>query len=178
MKIQTRAEKHYIMIKLIKSGRSLNEANAMMKAASAGLFPINAQSGDLQDLQSLEGGLHRIRQTRNDAKQLMKIKFAPRKLNAPREEVLAKWATGYKGKVPLNWKRDGNLIRRGRPNKPKPGSSRKVIRQTRVIGAKKVLKDFRALVNTLQAFQKKHGKGNTRGLQKAYRSIRSQVSAK
>lgn len=156
----------------------MNETHAMMKASSAGLFSVNAQKGDIQDLQALEGGLYRIRQTRNDARQLMKIKFAPRQLNAPREEVLAKWATGYKGKVPLNWKRDGNLIRKGRPNKPKPGSSRKVIRQTRVIGAKKVLKDFRQLIGTLQNLQKKYGKGNTRQLQKAYKSIRTQVSAR
>ena len=133
---------------------------------------------DLKDLQDLEGGLHRIRQTRNDARQLMKIKFAPRKLSASREETLAKFATGYKGKIPLDWKRDGNLIRRGRPNKPRPGSSKGKIGKTRVIGAKKVLKDFKQLIGTLQALQKKHGKGNTKALQKAFKSVRTKVSAK
>jgi hypothetical protein len=95
-----------------------------------------------------------------------------------KEETLAKFGAGYKGKIPLSWKRDGNLIRRGRPNKPRPGSSKGKIGRTRVIGAKKVLKDFKQLIGTLQALQKKYGKGNTRQLQKAYKSVRTQITTR
>lgn len=167
----------YQMLKLIHSGRTLREAKSLMKAASAGLMKEYVSEGDLKDLQELEGGLYRIRMTRNDARQLMKIKFAPRKLSASREETLAKFGTGYKGKLPLDWSRDGNLVRRGKPNKPRKGSSKGKIGRTRVIGAKKVLKDFRELIGTLQALQKKHGKGNTKDLQKAFKSVRTKVFA-
>ena len=165
------------MIKLVLSGRTLREAKAIMKAASVGLTTEYAKSGDLKDLQALEGGLHRIRQTRGQAQSLMKIKFAPRTMESSREETLAKWASGYRGKLPLSWKRDGNLIRKGRPNKPRPGSSAGKIGRTRVIGAKKVLKDFKGLINTLQALMRKHGRSDTKALQKAYKAIRTQVSA-
>ena len=174
----SRAESKYAMIKLVKSGRTLRETKSMMKAVSVGLTAEYAKGGDLKDLQSLEGGLYRIRQTRNDARQLMKIKFAPRAMESSREETLSKFATGYRGKLPLNWKRDGNLIRRGRPNKPRPGSSAGRIGKTRIIGAKKVLKDFKQLIRTLQNLQKKYGKGNTKSLKKAYKSVRTSVQAK
>ena len=121
-----------------------------MEVGTVALTTEYAKASDLKDLQNLEGGLHRIRQTRNDAKRIMKLKFAPRTMESSREEVLAKFGTGYKGKIPLDWKRDGNLIRRGRPNKPRTGSSKGKIGRTRVIGAKKVLKDFETLTRTLQ----------------------------
>jgi|TARA_B110000238_G_scaffold105255_1_gene114665 hypothetical protein len=112
------------------------------------------------------------------AQSLLKVKFAPRKMVSSREETLSKWATGYRGGLPLNWSRDKNLIRRGRPNKPRPGSSRGKIGKTRVIGAKKVLKDFKSLIGTLQALIRKHGKGDAKGLQKAYKAVRTSVSVK
>ena len=173
-----RNQAKYQMLKLIHSGRTLGEAKALMKAGSVGLTTEYAKAGDLKDLQDLEGGLYRIRMNRNDAKQIMKIKFAPRKMESSREETLTKWASGYKGKIPLNWKRDGNLIRRGPPNKPRPGSSAGKIGQTRVIGAKKVLKDFKALTKTLQDLMRKHGKSDMKALQKAYKSVRTSITSK
>jgi hypothetical protein len=170
-----RNEAKYQMLKLVRSGRSLREAKALMKVGTVALTTEYAKAGDLKDLQNLEAGLHRIRKTRNDAKQIMKLKFAPRTMESSREEVLAKFGTGYKGKIPLDWKRDGNLIRRGRPNKPRPGSSKGKIGRARVIGAKKVLQDFEALTGTLQALIRKHGKGDTQTLQKAFKAIRTGV---
>ena len=173
-----RNEAKYQMFKLIHSGRTLRETKAMMKAATVGLTTEYAKSGDLKDLQNLEGGLHRIGSARSAAQSLLRVKFAPRKMLSSREETLSKWATGYKGGLPLNWSRDKNLIRRGRPNKPRPGSSRGKIGKTRVIGAKKVLKDFKSLIGTLQALIRKHGKGDAKGLQKAYKAFRTSVSVK
>jgi hypothetical protein len=171
-------ERKYQMLKLIHSGRTLKEAKAEMKAVAVGLTSEYAKEGDLKDLQSLEGGLYRIGQTRKQAQGLLKVRFAPRKMNSSREEHLAKWASGYKGKIPLNWKRDGNLIRRGPPNKPRPGSSAGKIGQTRVIGAKKVLKDFKQLTKTLQELMRKHGKSDTKKLQKAFKSVRTSITQK
>lgn len=172
-----RQEEKYQLIKLVRSGRTLGEAKSMMKAVTVGLSSEYAKSSDLKDLTSLEGGLYRIRQTRNDARQLQKIRFGPRKLSARKDETLSKWATGYRGKIPLDWKRDGNLIRKGPPNKSRKGSSAGKIGRTKVIGAKKVLKDFRLLIKTLKGLQK-NGKGDVRGLQKAYRKVRVAASAK
>ena len=174
MKVE-RNQAKYQLIKLVKSGRTLKEAKALIKGVAVGLTTEYAKAGDLKDLQNLEAGLHRIHQTRNDAKQIMKLKFAPRTMESSREEVLAKFGTGYKGKIPLDWKRDGNLVRRGRPNKPRPGSSKGKIGQTKVTGAKRILKDFEALTRTLQGLMRKHGKADTRVLQKAYKSVRAQA---
>ena len=172
-----RNEAKYAMIKLVRSGRTLTEAKAIMKAGSVGLTSEYAKEGDLKDLQSLEGGLYRIRK---HAKQsLLKVKFAPRKLAHSREETLAKWASGYRGNISSGlWRRDGNLIRKGRPNKPRPGSSAGKIGRTRVIGAKKVLKDFKQLTKTLQDLIRKHGKSDTKALQKAFKSVRTSITPK
>lgn len=63
-------------------------------------------------------------------------------------------------------------------NKPRPGSSKGKIGRTRVIGAKKVLKDFEALTRTLQGLIRKHGKGDTKTLQKAFKAVRTGVTTK
>ena len=87
-----------------------------------------------------------------------------------REKTLAKFAKCYRGGLPFSRSRDGNLIRKGRPNKPRLGSSRKKIGKTRVIGVTKVLKDlkdlkdFKGLIGTLHAMIRKHGKGDSKGL--------------
>lgn len=64
-------------------------------------------------------------------------------------------------------------MRRGRPNNPPLGSSEGKIGRTRVIGAKKVLNDFEGLTRTLQGLIRKHGKGDTKGLQKAFKAVRT-----
>ena len=107
-------QKKYQMIKLIKSGRTLAEAKAMMKAVSVGLHSDFSKLQDIKDLQDLEGGLYRIRQTRKArGKGFSKLNLVRVNMTAGKEEVLAKWATGYKGRIPLNWKRDGNLNKKG-----------------------------------------------------------------
>ena len=176
--IANRSEQAFQMIKLIKSGRTLGEAKAMMKAVSVGLHSDFSKLQDIRDLQDLEGGLWRIRQTRKQRQGFLKVKFAPRKYEARKEEVLAKWATYYKGRVPISWSRDKNLIRKGRPNKPRPNTARNVIRTTKVVGAKKVLKDFKALTKTLQDLMKRYPERNVKGLQKAFKAVRIDTSTK
>ena len=175
----TRSEAKYQMIKLIHSGRSLTEAKALLKSVSMGLDPEYADKGDVKDLASLEGGIHRLTMTRNEANSFAKAKFTPRKeFSSVREEHVARWATGYGGQGPISWKRDGNLIRRGKPNRPKPGSSAGKIGKTRVIGAKRTLKNFRRLITTLQRLMKAGKGGDTKSLQKAYKDVRTSVTIK
>lgn len=173
-----RNEQKYQLIKLVRSGRTLTEAKALMKAASAALHPEYTSAKDLNDLAKLEG-LNHLLLTRPQGIKLYELKLKKsRPYVSGREEAIAKWATGYRGKLPLDWKRDGNLIRKGRPNKPRPGSSRKPyqkIGKTRVSGAEKTVKEFDTLVKVLQELQAKHGRGNDKALRKAFKSIRTQV---
>lgn len=174
-----RNEQRYQFIKLVKSGRTLAEAKAIMKATSAGLHPEYTSAKDLKELAALEN-INHILLTRPQSIKLIELKFASKKMRAypsTRQEAIAKFATGYRGALPLNWKRDGNLIRRGKPNKPKPGSSKGKVGKTRVSGATKVLKDFDVLVNTLLKLQEQHGKGNDKAIRKSFKAIRTQVSA-
>lgn len=64
----------------------------------------------------------------------------------------------------------------GRPNTPLIESSAGKIGHTRVIGAKRVLKDSRILTQTLQDLMRKHGKSDTKALQKAYKSVRPSIT--
>jgi len=173
-----RNEQKYFMLKLIHSGRTLREAKALMYAVSAGLHPEYTRSGDLKDLREIEGGLHRIGlMTRKDAKLLsFKKLFRPRKGESTVEETLAKFVTQWRGGIPLSWARYGNLVRKGKPNKPRPGSSKGKIGTTTVIGAKELLKDFKLLINTLNNLGKKHGRSNLGAMRKAYKGVRRSVN--
>jgi len=174
-----RNEQKFFMLKLVHSGRTLREAKALMYAVSAGLHPEYTASGDLKDLRELEGGIHRIGvMTRTDAKLLSYKKlFKPRKGASTVEETLAKFATRWQGGIPLSWQRYGNLVRKGKPNKPRPGSSQGKIGKTRVSGVKAVLNDFKLLITTLNSLGKKHGRGNMGAMKKAYKSVRTSVNA-
>ena len=107
-----RNEQKYQMIKLVQSGRTITEARALMKAASTGLDPEYTSAKDLKDLAKLEG-INHLLLTRKQATKLMDLRFPPpRAYSSTRAEAIAKFASGYRGQLPLNWKRDGNLIRR------------------------------------------------------------------
>ena len=174
----TRNEVKYQLLKLVHSGRSFTEAKAMMKSVTGAFLPEYTDRNKMKDIMSLEGGMNYLTQTRIDAKRLMEIRFKPRsKLESSLEEIGAKFVTPYRGKIPLDWKRDGNLIRKGRENKPKPGSSKGKVGKTQVIGFRKVIKDFEHLIKTLQEMQRKYGKGaDVKTLQRAVKSVRTQAT--
>jgi len=171
-------EHKYQIIKLIRSGRSMREASALVRSAAVGLTTEYASKKDLRDLASLEGGLHSITKTRYDAKQLAKIKFAPRKdIIGTREEHLATWLVNHAFGSKVNWTRDGNLVRKGKPNPSRPGSSKGKIGKSKVHGAKEVMRDMKKLVKTLQNLQAKYGRTDTTSLKKAFGSIRKEATA-
>ena len=170
-----RSEIKYQYLKLVHSGRSLREAKALVKAGAAGLHPEYASAKDLKDLGKLEGLSHLL-MTRPQGIDLMGLKLKPtRAYPSTREESIAKWATGYRGRDPLDWRRDGNLKRRGRPNKPKPGSSVGKVKRTTVRGADKTVRDFDKLIRELQGLMKNHGKKDIGQLRKAFKSVRTGV---
>ena len=175
-----RNEAKYQFIKLVKSGRTLSETKALTKSAAAGLHSEYTSEKDLRALEALEN-INHLLLTRAHAVELMELKLkASRAYISGRDEAIAKWGTRYRGNLPLDWKRDGNLIRKGKPNKPRPCSSRKPYRKvgkTRVSGAAKTVKDFETLVKILQKLQTKHGRGNDNALRKAFKSIRTEVNS-
>jgi hypothetical protein len=174
----TRQEHKYQMIKLVLSGRTLRETKAMMKAVAVAATAEYMTERDKNNLLALEGGINSIAMTRNQANQLAMIRFQPRrKLPVSRAEAVAQFVMGGTVGSKFDWTRDGNLIRRGKPNPSIKGSSKGKIGKTRVIGADRVLKDFRNLIKALRRIERL-GDRNARGsaLQKASRGFRATVS--
>jgi len=170
----SRAEKKYQFLKLMHSGRSLKEIKALQKSASVALDDEYAKGKQKQSLLSLAVGWKSL--TREGARDIMLVRFTPKStLPATREEYMAQWVTTDAPIKPLNWKRDGNLVRQGRPNAPRPGSSAGKVAPTSIKGATKVLKDMQVLVRTLQGLVQKYGKGNIKGIQKQFRIIRKGI---
>jgi hypothetical protein len=150
-----RREKKYQLIKLVHAGYTLGQAKALVRAVVVGLTGEYAKQRDIIDLLALEGTLHKLTGTRAAKVDLWKLKMGPRKpLPAPVEDVLSSFATPYRGRILLNWKRYGTLIRKGPPNKPKIGSSRGKIGKTRVRGVKKVLNDLEMMIKEIQKLER------------------------
>jgi hypothetical protein len=73
--------------------------------------------------------------------------------------------------------RDGNLIRKGPPNKPKIGSSRGKIGRSSVRGVKKVLSDLQMLITEIQKLEKLDSRYRKKhGLDKFVKSIKTEAN--
>ena len=171
-------ERKYQGIKLAKSGRSLSEIKSFMKTGTMALTDEYTSKNDLKTLSSLEYGLSNLALTRGQTRKLLAMKFGPRKSNIPnREEVLAEFAIG--GRIPLNWKRDGNLVRKGKyPTPSEPGSSKGKIGKTKVKGANRVLRDFKAMVRGIQNLLRQGKGASPKGLAGAVKSVKAAAKLK
>ena len=169
------SERKYQFIKLVNSGRSLKEIKSLAKAVDTAFGSEYVNAGSLSNLARLEGGLHTL--TRNKAINLKTFRFKQRSVaGLTRDELIARWVTGIQpleGK--MDWTRDGNLIRRGKKNKPRPGSSKGKVRKTSIKGEKKVLRNFENLIAGLAEIQRLHGKGNHKALQRTF-NLRRTIS--
>jgi hypothetical protein len=174
-----RNEYKYQLLKLVHSGRSLGEAKSLLKSVAVGLTGEYAKQSDIIDMLVLEGSIYKITSTRAEHQNLWKLKMTARSnLESSKEEVLSKFVTGYRGNLPLNWRRDGNLVRRGPPNRARPGSSKGKVGRTRIKGFKKVNKDLQELMTAIQNLEKldsKYRKKN--GLDKFVKSIQTKATA-
>jgi len=175
MDAETRREFNYQLLKLAHSGRSLREAMAEARVIMFG-FRKNTLSTpkEYKDLVSLEAGWHRLTQTRQTAKTLAKEKFFPRKnYGKSQEQAITKFVTGMPGNI--RTERDGNLIRRGPPNKPRPGTY-KGKAELRVQGATQTLKEFKALINQLKKLTTTRKQADS--LKKAYKGLAFTIKQK
>lgn len=169
-------ERKFQARKLALSGRSLKEIKSLMKTGATHLDEEYTSSKDLNTLSTLEYGLERFLLTRGQTEKLMRLKFSPRRRNLPnREEVLAEFAIG--GQIPINWRRDGNLVRKQKePTPSRPGSSKGKFGKTRVIGADKVLRDFKSMVRSLQKLVSPKRTQALKGLRNAASGIKKSAS--
>lgn len=175
---QSLREKKYQVIRAYHAGRiSLTDLKTLAKLGSVGAMDEYMKASDKKDLLELEGGIHRLMQTRGDAKRLAEIKFTERKLPYNREDFIGAWYSGHR--KPISWAREDYMKRKkGRKQaEPRIGSSKGKIGKTTVIGAKKVLTDFEQLVKSLQALQRS-GNASARdgkALQAKMKSIRTSI---
>ncbi|OUU13861.1 MAG: hypothetical protein CBB97_25515 [Candidatus Endolissoclinum sp. TMED37] len=174
---QFRRETKYQWARLHRSGRTLAEIKALTKGASVGLTNDYANQGQVDDLDRIQTGLERLTMTRIDARKLMFDKFFKKSsaVGMRQEDKLATFfVTGRAGGI--NWSRDGNLVRRGPPNKPQPGSSVNVpFGRTTIKGERKLLNDWRKLFRAWNKFGKLEKNMMKNQIKKAASSIRASV---
>ena len=176
---QERREKKYQWLKLHHSGRTLTEIKALTKAGAVGLSDEYAPKKGRKNLEKLYGFIERVSMTRQRA-----IDLSPKRLIRPignypanREEALASWITGQKNPI-VNWKRDGNLIRKGKPNKPRLGSSQGKIGKSVIRGDEALIKDLTHMLKSLSNLDPKKRKGMMKQVQGVAKSIRTAASSK
>ena len=174
-----RREMKYQWLKLHHSGRTLSEIKALTKGASVGLSDEYAPKKGRQNLESVYGFIERVRMTRGQAADLSAKKMLRPTKNYPknREEALATWITGHTKRT-VNWRRDGNLIRKGKPNKPRIGSSKGKIGKTIIRGDDVLIKELTFMLNSLARLDPKNRKGMMKQVRGVAKSIRTQATSK
>ena len=158
--MSVRRERKYMMIRYLKAGYSLEDAKRKSIVVATASTNEYMNGKDKRDLLSLEGGLHHLTQTRAQATEKLRVRFAPRSGFARREEAVASLMTAFRIPTPLDYTREPALRGKGKPAPPRRGSSKGKIGRTRVIGADKTLLQLRALFRQLRRLGK--GKGVTR----------------
>ena len=173
-----RQETKYQWLKLHHSGRTLSEIKSLHKAGSVGLTDEYAPKKGRKNLEKLYGFIERVRMTRIQYRDFTAKKMLrpPKSYPANREEALSAFVSGYQ-KPMADWKRDGNLIRKGKPNKSRKGSSSGKIGKTIITGDERVIKDLTQMFMAIQKLGKTGKKSMMRQVQKAAKSIRTSASS-
>jgi hypothetical protein len=156
-----RREEKYQAIKLYNSNViTLADIKALFRVTATVTDDEYSSKTDQQDVLGAKARIHRIAklaQTRQAAQAEAILRFrAKPKITANRAEVIAKFATGWRGPLPHTWSRYGTLVKRSKTiNHPRHGSSRGKIRNTRYIGFKKFNKDWDSFEKALQELLQK-----------------------
>tara|TARA_E500000331_G_scaffold323028_1_gene338320 strand:- start:1217 stop:1816 length:600 start_codon:yes stop_codon:yes gene_type:complete len=141
-------EYRYQALKLWNSGKmSLTELKAIFRVVATVVHGDFSNETDVQSVVATMARLEKLRdltETRSAARQRFILKKTPKtQFKGTREEEIAKFATGYKGGLPHNWKRYGNLVAQtDRYNPPRPMSSRSKINKTKYKGFKEINRDL------------------------------------
>jgi hypothetical protein len=150
-------EHKYQAIRLYNSNTiSLTDLKALFRVVSVVAEDEYTSKGQQKEVLATRDRFETIKkltETRDIAKQKILLKMNKKSpLTSTRAEHIAQFATGYKGRLPHNWKRFGSLVNRsGRFSEPRPGSSKgKIVRPT-YTGFKKFNRDFDAFAKSLTA---------------------------
>lgn len=175
--MSVRRERKYAMIRYLNAGYSLADAKRKTIVVATGASNEYISSKDKRDLLSLEGGLYRLTMTRDTSAKKIEERFRPRKGFKRREEAIASLMTGFTLQPPLDYTREQAIKGKGKPAKPRIGSSKGKIGKTTVTGADTTLLRLKDLFRTLRKLG--NGKG---GLSKKQRnaiskSIQASVEA-
>tara|TARA_E500000331_G_scaffold270298_1_gene261837 strand:- start:288 stop:857 length:570 start_codon:yes stop_codon:yes gene_type:complete len=179
-------EYRYQAIKLWNSGKiSLTELKALFRVVATVVHKDFSNESDLQTVTATMARLEKLKdltETRDIARQRIIMRMKPKtKFKGTREEEIAKFATGYKGKIPHNWKRYGPLVAKtDRYNPPRPGSSRKHIQRTTYSGFKQFNKDFDNFMQSLLKLtrDRKQGANIARQAKKVKQGISARATPK
>jgi len=174
-KSNQRREFNYQLLKLMHSGRSLAESMALAKTVMFGLRPnVLTNPPEKEALEKLEAGFHKLGMMRRaQAKDIVFNKFFKKRKDHMQsvEGSLANFALSRSGRI--SEERDGNLIRRGPPNKPRPGTFAGKA-SSRVIGAKQTLSNLKRMLKQINKIGMTSK--DAKFLRQAYSGISKQVT--
>jgi hypothetical protein len=106
-----RRERHYQYIRYLKGGYSLKDINRIMTITSTAAAGRHTKAQDKKELLQLEGAIGRIAMTRQQAVDVMTVKFLPNRAKR-REELIGRFFTGYKATLPHDYTREKALQRK------------------------------------------------------------------
>ena len=123
-----RRERHYQYIRYLKGGYSLKDINRIMTITSTAATGRHTKAQDKKELLQLEEAIGRIAMTRQQAVDVMTVKFLPNRAKR-REELIGRFFTGYKATLPHDYTREKALQRKpgtkpakqGNPLRPSDG---------------------------------------------------------
>jgi len=183
-------EKKYQFIKLMNTGLSLRDANAMARIVGVAQMKGYMNDGDRAILLAIIDKLERFSgliQTRKQGKQKVVKKYSSQRGEDRIANFFAKGGFGINIDAPIDWRRRGVLRRRVMEKRAetRPGSSIGKIGRTRVIGHRKVNKDLddlaKALNDMIRSFEsigdkQKASRLKTKAVSDAISSIKTSVS--
>ena len=147
-------EQKYIGIRLYHSNRWKTDNKAKFRTLSMVSKDEYLSSGDAKDILLTKrhlDTLYELSKTRDIAKQEALLRLGTKKpLTGTRNEAIAKFVTGWKGKLPHTFNRYGNLVARNkRRAEVRKGSSRNKVRRTTTSGFKEFNKDYKLFTRNL-----------------------------
>ena len=150
-------EKKYQFIKLMNTGLSLRDANAMARIVAVAQMRGYMNDGDRAILLAIIDKLERFSgliQTRKQAKKKVVKKYSSQRGEDRIANFFSKGGWGISIDAPVDWRRRGVLRRRkmDKRAKTRPGSSIGKIGRTKVIGHRKVNKDLDDLAKRHDSF--------------------------
>lgn len=175
--MSNRREFKYRFIRYLNAGYSLADAKRKATVVKVAADPEYMSAQDRKDLTSLASGIHRLTMTRGRAVDIMKERlFKPRRVGAgTRAETIASFTTAFGVMPPINFPRESAIQRKGKKNKPQPGSSKGKIGKSRVINARRTLVSFRNLIRTFKKMDKSGRKSSMRDLTKAAAGVTASI---